>query len=614
MCGIGGVLALGDRPPDPAWGALLVGAMAHRGPDGSGIYADHRVVLAHRRLAIIDTGPGGAQPMTAANGRHVIVQNGEVYNYREVKPALERRGVGWRTGSDTEVLLEATALDGAAALEPLRGMWAFALYDREDGSLLLARDRLGKKPLLWVRTPEYFAFASEAAALLALPFVRARLDPEALRAYLTWLYVPAPRTLLEGVHKLPAGSWAQVSRERPAPEPVRYWRPPDPDPDARPDRAWQDGLDRELLEAARLRTVSDVPIGVFLSGGIDSNVVLEALHRGGHRPLRTFTLGFAGAADERPLAALGAQRFADDHVELVVTPEPADLAAALGRFGEPLGDSAVVTTWLIAREAAQHVKVIVNGDGGDELFGGYPRYPFARRADLLRRAGGALALLERRYGHHPNAAAALAALRASDPARAAALLGGLGPPGELDALLQPAFRDAAWAAPPLPGATGPDLTAALFAWDTGVYLPDDLLVKVDVASMAHGLENRSPLLDHRLLEHVWRLPAARRVGPLRTKPLLRRHARGRIPAPLLAAPKRGFQLPIETWLRGPLRGWLGELLGEGAVVAPLFLRGAIARELACFDAGRAGVAAPYRLWAIAALEVWARAFDVTVCP
>jgi len=613
MCGIAGVLALGARPPDPEWGRRLTRALGHRGPDGHGVYHDERIVLAHTRLAIIDTGEGGAQPMRSGDGRSLIVQNGEIYNFRERAAALEGRGVRLRSRSDTEVLLESLVLDGPRALESLRGMFAFGYWDRARGELLLARDRLGKKPLLWIRTPEWLAFASEATALLRLPFVRARLDRAALPHYLAQLYVPAPWTLLEGMRKLPPACWMRATAGGAVEEPVRWWRLPDPEPGLRPDAAWMEEFDRRLVEATRLRTVSDVPIGVFLSGGIDSNLVLEALHRSGHRPIRTFTLGFEGLPDERARAAVGARRFADDHVELMVKPDLArTIAEVLPHFGEPLGDSAVVTTALIAAEASKHVKVILNGDGGDELAGGYPRYPFARRADLVRRVPGGLALLRRR-ARDVNAREALAELAAGRPAAAARALGAVGDSAGLAALLLPGAAPAHTLEPtPVPGEAGPGIVDALFAWDTGRYLPDDLLVKVDIASMAYAIENRSPLLDHELWGHVARLAPARRTHPLRTKPLLRRYAEGRVDPAVLAAPKQGFQLPLQQWLRGPLRGWLDGLLGPPQATQALFRPRAVESMLADFHAGRGDGLLPYRLWAIAALEHWARTFSVEV--
>jgi len=612
MCGIAGVLALTDRPPDPAWGPLLLEALRHRGPDGQSLFTEGRVLLAHTRLAIIDLGAGGAQPMRSADGRHVIVQNGEIYNYSERATALEQRGVSLRTRSDTEVLLESVARRGPDALAELRGMWAFALWDREREALLLARDRLGKKPLLIARTPEFVAFASEAAALLRLPFVRARLDRASLRDWLRLLYVPAPHTLLEGVKRLPSASWVTLSASQPDAAPVRYWTPPAPDPGQRADAAWFETFDRELLEAARLRTVSDVPIGVFLSGGLDSNLVLDSLRRSGQSPIRTFTLGFAGEEDERPLARLGAARSSDHHTELEISPEIApEIEAVLGHFGDPLGDSAVVTAALLAREARPHVKVIVNGDGGDELFGGYPRYRFAARADLASRLPGGAGVLRALCRERPNALESLDALGGRDPGTAARALGSVFAGGELAALLAPEFAIGRAAEPPTwPGKHGPGLVDAMFAWDASVYLPDDLLVKIDVASMAHGLENRSPLLDHRLFEHVARLAPARRADLWRTKPLLRDYAAGRLPAELLRAPKRGFQLPLDRWLRGPLSGWLEGLAGDPQATAPLFRPGVVRAELVSFRDHRGGDTAPFRLWALAVLEWWARHFSV----
>ncbi len=608
MCGIAGVLALGGRPPERAWGEAMLAALRHRGPDGEGVHADARIVLAHARLAIIDTSEGGAQPMRSADGRRVIVQNGEVYNHAALRRELEAEGASFRSRSDTEVLLELVARRGVAGLDAVRGMFAFGLYDSASGELLLARDRLGKKPLLWVRTDEFLAFASEAQALLRLPFVRARLDRERAREFARLLYVPAPRTALAGIHRLPAAHHLTVRAGAAAPEPVRWWRLPAPDPAQRADGPWLERLDAELLEATRLRTVSDVPIGVFLSGGVDSTTVLERLHAIGHRPIRTFTIGFAGLPDERDIARDSAARFGAEHVELVVEPDlERELDAVLDHFGEPLGDSAVVTTALIAREASRHVKVILNGDGGDELFGGYPRYRFARRVDLAASLPGGLAALRAlgRPGAHARTALEAYA-RAGAPA-AARELGSVASGAQLDDLFGPAPPPAA-----TPGRPAGGLVGALFDWDTGVYLPDDLLLKVDVASMRHALENRSPLLDHRLFEHLARLSPGRRASIIATKPLLRRLVRDRLPAAPLAARKQGFQLPLADWLRGRLRPWLEGLLLAPAATGALYRPGALRAEVERFLAGAADPLAPYRLFGLAALERWARAHDVRV--
>ena len=614
MCGIAGVYSLTGRPPDPAWGPLLVAALRHRGPDGDGVYADQRVVLAHTRLAIIDRGPGGHQPMRSADDRQVIVQNGEVYNYTELRAELERNGAGFRTASDTEVLVELLAREDVGGLARVRGMFAFARYDRETGDLLLARDRLGKKPVVWVRTPEYFAWASEVRALLSLPFVPKRLDRAALPHYVELLYVPSPFTLIEGVRKLEPASYLRLAGdERRTLSGGRYWRPPPPDPGQRADRAWFAAFDREFLESTRLRTVSDVPIGVFLSGGVDSNAVLECLHRVGHRPIRTFTVGFHGLPDERPIAREAARTHSDHHTELVLEPDLAsEIPPILRHFGEPLGDSAVITNALIARAAAAHVKVVLNGDGGDELFGGYLRYPFSRRADLLSRVPGATAMLAGGLSRRPRLAAVFEALAHRRPDLAARALASVMTPHEREALLAPGHDEHHPLAPARDVDGG--LLGAIFAWDREVYLPDDLLVKVDVASMAFGLENRSPFLDYRLFELVSRLPPARRAALFATKPLLRRLVHGRIPSAALAAPKRGFSLPLEHWLRGPLRGWLDGLLADPQAIAPCLRQGATRRMLSRFHDGADDGMAPLRLWSLAALEFWAREFSVETGP
>jgi asparagine synthase (glutamine-hydrolysing) len=427
------------------------------------------------------------------------------------------------------------------------------------------------------------------------------------------MYVPAPQTLLEGIHKLPAASWLRVSAraEPQVSEPVRSGAPPAPDPAAKPEAGGLGEREALMLESARLRTVSDVPIGVFLSGGVDSNVVLELLHRAGHRPLRTYTVGFEGLADERALARQGADLFSDEHTELVVeTDLERDIGETLRHFGEPIADSATINTYLISREASKHVKVIVNGDGGDELFGGYSRFLFARRFDEVIRFPGGASLLDaylagrRESGQNE----ALQAYRHGGAEAAVRALHSIAHAGTMQRLLGE-HRPEPWPVA-LPFDAGKGLTGAEFAWESGLYLPDDLLVKVDVASMACGLENRSPLLDHRLFEHVGRLPAARRASLHSQKWILRKLARGRIPDAVLDAPKKGFGLPLHEWLPGPLSGWLADLIGDAHTIAPAFKAGAIRREYEAFRQGDRDPYAAYRMWSLAVLEFWAREFSV----
>ena len=624
MCGIAGVYSLTDRPPDPEWGRILTRALRHRGPDGEGVYHDSRIVLAHTRLAIIDLSEGGKQPMLSADGRHVIVTNGEIYNYRELRARAElEERAAFRSTSDTEVLLHVLGQRGTEGLSSLLGMFAFAWYDRESSRLLLARDRLGKKPLIYARTGEWLAFASEAAALLQLSFVRRRLDQEALWDYERFLYVPAPATLIEGVRKLPPGSHLTIDPSVVGP-PVRYWSLPQSGSAvgtaAPSSQALEHDLDELLLDATRLRTVSDVPIGLFQSGGIDSNAILESLHRVGHRPIRAFTVGFSGMEDERPLAREAARRLADEHVEIELRPDVAqEVPAILKHFGEPLGDSAIVTTYVIAREASKHVKVILNGDGGDELFGGYPRYPFARRLDLAASVPAGLACSRRLYARRRYLDEFFESMAERKYSQAAERLSSVMTPSQESVLLDGrpggsngASSTAARLAPWIPAEPPGSLTAALFEWDTRSYLPDDLLTKVDLASMAHALENRSPFLDHRFFERVAPLPMSLRTHPFRTKPLLRKMMRNRLPRAIVRARKQGFQLPLDSWLRGPLRPWLDGLLGNPEATGELYRGGALRGELERFHAGASDPNAPYRLWGLAVLELWAREFNVEV--
>jgi asparagine synthase (glutamine-hydrolysing) len=594
MCGIAGLFHLSDggRRDAAATALAMVDSLSHRGPDGRDAWgdADIGIGLGHRRLAIIDLTPTGAQPMHSADGRFVITYNGEVYNFRELRRELEALGHGFRGTSDTEVMLAAFGQWGIdKAVRRFAGMFAFALFDRRERALHLVRDRLGVKPLYWCIAGDCLLFGSELRALMAHPAFRVEVDREAVLAFLRYSYVPTPATIFRGVHKLPPGSMLTArAGEKPTIEP--YWRlcevVAQPPRDGVTAAEAADGLDERLGVAVRQRLIADVPLGAFLSGGIDSSTVVALMQAASDRPVRTFTIGFREAAyDEAPYARAVAARLGTDHTEVTLDESAAlDLVPRIADwFDEPFADSSQLPTYLVARMTRRHVTVALSGDGGDELFGGYPKY------DMLAKTW-------RYLGHWPRSlrAALGRGLRAlPEPVLAAAAAwtleaGRAERLGEktrrLAAAIAAADADAAAAAVDavggdqaglVPGARGllhpqrlapsvPDLVSRMQAADTAGYLPDDILTKVDRCSMAVSLESREPLLDHRVVEYVWSLPPSLRRGD-EAKSLLKSVLARYLPLSLFDRPKRGFSVPLGQWLSGPLRPWAEELLSPRAL-------------------------------------------------
>jgi asparagine synthase (glutamine-hydrolysing) len=593
MCGIAGLAGeLPARADDVL--ARMAGALRHRGPDGCGTWSDPTgcVGLAHARLAVLDLSDAGAQPMHSPSGRYVVTYNGEVYNWAELRARLGDRVLRGR--SDTEVLLaavDAWGLEGA--LERANGMYALALWDRETRALHLARDRVGKKPLYYGWWGRSFLFASELKAFWQLPGFAPSLDAVALSAYLRFGCVPAPRSIFEGVLKLPPGTRLEVSPEQPGAlrEPVRYWSfhsvfdSAEPYPGDADDAL--DELERVLQVAVSDRMVSDVPVGALLSAGIDSAAVVALMQRASTRPVRTFTVSFGEAGfDEGAGAARIAAHLGTEHTSVRVdAPEMLRHVPELARiYDEPFADSSQLPTLMISRVARRSVTVALTGDGGDELFGGYARYAWARR---LERAARVPLALRRVLS---------AAVRSVPPARidgvGRALRLGVARPGEKAHKLAEALtRASAEGMYDALTSWHPDAAAALrvpspapvpgwgarvrrgdlgfLEWmmlaDATTYLPDDVLTKVDRASMAVALEVRSPLLDARVIDFAARLPVDFKVRGGVGKWLLRRLAQRRIPGHLLAQPKMGFAVPVAEWLRGPLRPWAESLLDPGTL-------------------------------------------------
>lgn len=621
MCGIAGLLVRHQTSAGELTAELArtLPPLAHRGPDGEGSWTDDEagIGLGHRRLAIVDLSPTGAQPMVSADGRWVISFNGEVYGYRELRARLEGRGARFRGSSDTEVLLELVALDGVeAALGQLNAMYGLALWDRRDRELWLARDPVGEKPLYVWEGPDRVVFASEIGAVRAASGFRPAIDPAALNAYLLLGYVPAPLTIENSVTKLEAGEWRRYGGDGT----VRV---------GRTDRAivgsvevGDDALFATIADAVAIRTVADVPVGVFLSGGVDSTLVAALAARSG--TTRTFTAAFDERShDESVHAAAVARAIGTDHTELLV--DVADgiaTAKAIPRlYGEPFGDPSAIPTHLIARAARASVTVALTGDGGDELFGGYNRLVAGARLDRLRRRLPAPLRLRL-----ARAAAALApaaidrwAARASTVKRrpaipnageklhkAATVLGAATTQEAIAALVglwpDPAALTGSADRYDL-GSTTDRFEDDLLELDRRLTLPELMLTKVDRATMAIGLEARPPLLDPRVVAIARSVSFAEHVSGGQGKQLLRRAVARLVDPALLDRPKMGFDPPIGVWLRGPLRSWADDLLQPDALRASGITGTAeVGRSWSRHLAGASSE--EQRLWTVLQYQLW----------
>lgn len=639
MCGISGFLETRSRRAAEAEAivAAMAGALAHRGPDDHGLWIDAEcgVALGHRRLSIIDLSPTGHQPMSTADGRYVVSYNGEIYNYAELAERLRQGGVALRGHSDTEVLIEGFARWGVAeTLAQCEGMFALALWDRHARSLTLARDRMGIKPLYWSRQGGLFAFASELKALHRHPDWRAILDRDAMAAFLRFGYVPAPDAIYRDTHKLPPGALLRVARGGAA-ELTEYWRLAEiaaagslsPPAGGESERLAE--LEAVLRRAVRNEMVADVPLGAFLSGGIDSSLVLALMQSESARPVRSFTVGFAAPGyDEAQHAKRVAAHLGADHTELYVDDRTAreTIPELPVWYDEPFADSSQIPTRLISQLARRHVTVALSGDGGDELFAGYERHRWARRlarlraglpGPLRRGAAGLLGALPETLIDGvagllpPQIRPVIPALRL--PKLAAAL--GAADDGALyrsvvslwpdpERLVPGAREPAAFGAALARAGRLADPVARMMLLDAMTYLPDDILTKVDRASMSVSLEVRVPLLNHRVVEAAWRLPPEMKLRGATSKWALRQILYRHVPRALVERPKQGFSVPLAQWLRGPLRDWAEALLspealrrGEGLEPGPIRARW---RE---HCAGRKDWS--QSLWAVLMLQSWA---------
>lgn len=621
MCGIAGIVSLdpGTRA-EPVLRRMLA-CVAHRGPDDEGLAMAGAAIIGARRLSVIDL-TGGHQPMTNEDGSVLAVQNGEIYNFVAVRRELESHGHRFRSRNDTEILPHAYEEWGDGLAQHLRGMFAFAIWSEREQRLLLGRDRLGKKPLAYAAVGDSLIFASEIQALLLHPLVGRAIDETAIDHYLSLGYVPAPRTGFAAVRKLRPAHVLSFKDGRVHEQ--RYWEPRfQPDPKLSLDAAVSE-LRARIEDAVAVRLISDVPLGAFLSGGLDSSTVVAFMSRHSERPVKTFSIGFRDQAfDELRFARIVAERFGTDHHEYVVDAVDADVLPMLARhIGEPFADSSIVPTYQVARLTRQHVTVALNGDGGDELFAGYDRYRAAALAvigpdrlpswvrALIATAARALPqnvgvprslLRARRF---------LSALDQPAPERYLHWTGYF--TGATRAgILGPALRQRASGGAERVLATAAELMGARgiaernMASDLLVALPNDLLAKMDIATMAASLEGRSPLLDHELVEFTLRVPTSYKLSPTRTKILLRRAMTGILPDEILRRDKMGFTAPVGHWIRGPLRPMFEDLLGSSlAVDRGLLDKESVAGLLRRHVSGRADLTR--QLWGLLMLELWLR--------
>jgi asparagine synthase (glutamine-hydrolysing) len=613
MCGIAG--AVGHPLPDQDAADRMCRVIRHRGPDDQGVYYEPPAFLGMRRLAIIDP-EGGKQPIGNEDGSVRLVFNGEIYNFRELRSELEARGHRFATLSDSECIVHAYEEFGERCFERLRGMFAIALWDAPRRRLLLARDRLGKKPLYYRAGAGGLAFASELKSLLELPGWGRAIDRAALRDYLVLGYVPTARCIFEGVAKLPPAHY--LVYEAGALRIRRYWQ-------LRFEPKWQDPepvLEERLAalldDAVKARLVSDVPFGAFLSGGLDSSLVVALMARHLEMPVRTFSIGFAEpGSDEIPDARIVARHVGSEHVEQVAEPDAARLLPDLVWFlDEPFGDSSAIPTFLVARLARQHVKMVLSGDGGDELFAGYDRYGRFAVVDRLSRLGGPLIASSLRAAAAliPGAAARRVrwlARRVSMPFPDSYLSGvALSTREVLEELLREPPNGAGLFSSVEGAFLRPEIGSGLdrvMAGDVDSYLPDDILVKVDRMTMASSLEARAPLLDHELAEFAARLPLGLKRRGGRGKYLLRRVAARLLPASVLSKRKQGFAIPLAAWLRRELRELAQDVFASRAFrERGVFDAQAVERCLA--DHVRGAADHGERLWLVLCFEMWALRF------
>ena len=625
MCGIAGFIDLSDsgqvRAEEERAEILdrMCRIITHRGPDDQGTMLKRGVALGMRRLSIIDLA-GGHQPISGEDGSVTIVFNGEIYNFRELQPKLEARGHTFKTHSDTEAIVHAYEEFGVSCLKDLRGMFAFAIWDDKARILFVARDRAGKKPLYYTTTPKgTFVFGSELKAVLQHPDVQRKIDERALDAYFTLGYVPDPLSIFHNIHKLPPGHYLTFTSGEVAVK--QYWDFNFQPAKSRNEADYTDELRTLLDESVRLRLISDVPLGAFLSGGIDSSTVVGLMARHMGQPVKTFSIGFhEDSYNELKYARLTAEKFGTDHHEFFVTPDICAVVDELAwHFDEPFADSSAIPTYMVSKLARDHVTVVLSGDGGDELFAGYTRYVVERRRGgfeflpkplregLMRPLSQRLphATWGRNYLHNVSldpisryldsvsvfTSLNRKSLYTSD------FIQKLGPSGYAGGLFHELVDKVR---------TDQSLDRLLYL-DSKTYLPGDILTKVDRMSMAVSLEARAPLLDHKLIEFVTRVPASLKLAGLETKHLLKRAVKDLIPAEILDRPKQGFGVPIQEWINQQLRSRIRDTLSDARTRQRGYIDSRYV-DLLLDEHERGRRDHSMGLWALLMLELWHRQF------
>ncbi len=578
MCGIAGIVGLDGSPVDRGDIERMTAALAHRGPDGQGIHCDKNVALGHRRLSIIDLSTASSQPMFSEDGMLALTFNGEIYNFQEKRELLKQKGYIFHSTGDTEVLLKLYEEFGPSCLDHLRGQFAFAILDRKKNSLFLARDRAGKKPIKYFYNQNIFAFASELKALRTLPDCPREPDLEAIHHFLTMMYVPSPGTGFIGIHKLSAGHCMTIDLQTGDRKIEQYWELNYETDTTTSLPEWKEKIWACLEEATRLRMIADVPVGAFLSGGLDSATVVAMMSKLSPHPVKTFSIGSPEEThNELPQAALIAKQFGTDHHPITLEADIVHLFPELVRsYEEPYADPSVIPTYLVAREARKEVTVALNGDGGDENFGGYLRYPILLFSEKWRRMPGFVHALTRAgtnvFHHFRNDTLSYRARRfqhtIQEPLEERYLQYlSFFTEEEKRSIERTGFGDqfprtASWYAQYTARARSKahDPLHQAMSMDLVSYLADDLLPKVDIGTMAHSLEARSPLLDHVLLELTAGLPAHYQVRGKITKWIMKDMVKDLLPQEILTKKKTGFRLPLNAWFRGDLKEFVREKL------------------------------------------------------
>ena len=635
MCGIAGIAWVSGAPPaELDLVQRMTAAVLHRGPDAGGVWSSTQLpgstsagaTLGHRRLSIIDLSNAGKQPLSNAAGTLWITFNGEIYNYLELQRDLQQRGHRFQTATDTEVILHLYAEYGIRCVDHLRGMFAFAIWDHTQRQLFVARDRLGKKPFVYRLESNRLLFGSELKSLLAVPGVPREVDPQALDDYLTYQYVPHPGCILKGFHKLPPAHYGLYKEGQW--QVTRYWTPPYHQPfsaeESRPEHLRQ-RLRETLTEAVRLRMRSDVPLGAFLSGGIDSTIIAGVMQSLSSRPIKTFSIGFPVAAfDERTYAREAAQHLGTEHHEQVVEPAALQILPQLiHHYDEPFADSSAIPTLLLSEMTRQHVTVSLSGDGGDELFAGYQRYQAVRLAGWadwlpspLRRLLGAkfwqrLPSSVEQKSFRRRVKRLLSAL-ALEPRRRYLKWISIFDDERRAELYSPAFREQLGTHDPANFLLEAyqlcpqrDFVTQTTAADLVTYLPCDIMTKVDIASMAYALEARCPFLDQEVVEFAARLPIHEKIQGRQGKAILIDTFRDLLPASIQTRPKMGFGVPLDHWFRNELRPLLEEVLLDPSTLNRGWFEPETVRRLVLEHiSGRFDHS--YRLWSLLVLELWQR--------